>query len=139
MKPFVMLKNVGQNVILLTINHNRPNISLITKNTPFWGDSASKDRRTSKNLEAFFIAKLKPPFIIHDNSNMLTLLRNGVTELSLLVCWTETYSKLTIKILGECLLVFLFSNFLLVSFFTNFELEFVDRDSILLLTLTFWF
>ena len=35
MKPFVMLKNVGQNIILLAINQNQPNILLITKNTLF--------------------------------------------------------------------------------------------------------
>ena len=36
---------------------------------------------------------------------MLTLFRNGVMWLPLLVRWIETYSKLTIKILAECLLV----------------------------------
>ena len=36
-KPFVMLKNVGQNIIRLIINRNQPNILLITKNTPFCG------------------------------------------------------------------------------------------------------
>ena len=36
-KPFVMLKNVGQNIILLAINPNQPNILLITKNTPSCG------------------------------------------------------------------------------------------------------
>ena len=36
-KPFIMLKNVGQNIILLTINQSQPNILLITKNTPFCG------------------------------------------------------------------------------------------------------
>ena len=36
-KPFVMSKNVGQNIILLIINQNQLNILLITKNTPFCG------------------------------------------------------------------------------------------------------
>ena len=36
-KPFVMLKNVGQNIILLTTHLNQPNFLLITKNTPFCG------------------------------------------------------------------------------------------------------
>ena len=36
-KPFVMLKNVGQSIILLIISQNQPNILLITKNTPFCG------------------------------------------------------------------------------------------------------
>ena len=36
-KPFVMLKNVGQNIILLIINQNQLNILLITKNTLFSG------------------------------------------------------------------------------------------------------
>ena len=34
-KPFVMLKNVGQNIILLAINQNQPNILLTTKSTLF--------------------------------------------------------------------------------------------------------
>ena len=36
-KPFLMLKNVGQNIIMLIINQNQPNILLIKKNTPFCG------------------------------------------------------------------------------------------------------
>ena len=71
---------------------------------------APKDGRTRKNLEAFFIAKLKPSLNRQEDSNMLTLFRNGVTQLPLFVCWTETYSKLTIKILRECL-----NDFVLVS------------------------
>ena len=35
--PFVMLKNVGQNIILLIIYQNQLNILLITKNFPFCG------------------------------------------------------------------------------------------------------
>ena len=41
---------------------------------------------------------------------MLTLFRNGVTQLPLLVRWLETYSKLTLKVLRQCL-----NDFLLVS------------------------
>ena len=63
---------------------------------------APKDSRTRKNLEAFFIVKLKPSLNRQEDSNMLTLF-------SMLASWTETYSKL-IKILRECL-----SDFLLVS------------------------
>ena len=40
---------------------------------------APKDGRTRKNLEAFFIAKLKPSHNRQENSNMLTLFRNSVT------------------------------------------------------------
>ena len=36
-KPFVMLKNVGQNTILLRINQNQPNVLLIRNNTSFCG------------------------------------------------------------------------------------------------------
>ena len=35
-----------------------------------------------------------------EDSNLLTLFRNVVKQLPLLVRWTETYSKLTIKILN---------------------------------------
>ena len=41
--------------------------------------AALKDGRTSKNLETFFIAKLKPSLNRQEDSNMLTLFRNGVT------------------------------------------------------------
>ena len=41
--------------------------------------AAPKDGRTRKNLEAFFIAKLKPSLNRQEESNMLTLFRNGVT------------------------------------------------------------
>ena len=41
--------------------------------------AAPKDGRTRKNLEAFFIAKLKPSLNRQEDSNMLTLFRNGVT------------------------------------------------------------
>ena len=41
---------------------------------------------------------------------MLTLFRNGVTYLPFMICWTETRSKLTRKILKEC-----FNDFLLLS------------------------
>ena len=41
--------------------------------------AAPKDGRTHKNLEAFFIAKLKPSLNRQQDSNMLTLFRNGVT------------------------------------------------------------
>ena len=34
-KPFVILKNVDQNIIRLAINQNQPNILLVMKNTPF--------------------------------------------------------------------------------------------------------
>ena len=40
---------------------------------------APKDGRTHKNLELFFIAKLKPSLNRQEDSNMLTLFRNGVT------------------------------------------------------------
>ena len=40
---------------------------------------APKDGRTRKNLEAFFIVKLKPSLNRQEDSNMLTLFRNGVT------------------------------------------------------------
>ena len=59
--------------------------------------AAPKDGRTRKNLEAFFIAKLKPSLKRQEESNMLTLFRNGVTQLPLLVRQIETYSKLTNK------------------------------------------
>ena len=41
--------------------------------------AAPKDGRTHKNLEAFFIAKLKPSLNRQQDSNMLTLFRNSVT------------------------------------------------------------
>ena len=41
--------------------------------------AAPKDGRTRKNLEAFFIAKLKPSLNRQEDSNVLTLFRNGVT------------------------------------------------------------
>ena len=41
--------------------------------------TAPKDGRTRKNLEAFFIAKLKPSLNRKENSNMITVFRNGVT------------------------------------------------------------
>ena len=41
--------------------------------------AAPKDGRICKNLDAFFIAKLKPSLNRKEGSNMLTLLRNGVT------------------------------------------------------------
>ena len=72
--------------------------------------AAPKDGRTRKNLEAFFIAKLKPSLNRQEDSNMLNLFRNGVTQQPLFIRWTETYSKLTIKILRECL-----NDFVLVS------------------------
>ena len=40
--------------------------------------AAPKDDKTRKNLEVFFIAKLKPSLNRHEDSNMLTLFRNGV-------------------------------------------------------------
>ena len=40
---------------------------------------APEDGRTRENLEAFFIAKLKPSLNRQEDSNMLTLFRNGVT------------------------------------------------------------
>ena len=40
---------------------------------------ATKDGRTRQNVEAFFIAKLKPSLNRREDSNMLTLFRNGVT------------------------------------------------------------
>ena len=36
-KPLVMLKNVGQNIILLIMNQNQLNILLVIKNTSFSG------------------------------------------------------------------------------------------------------
>ena len=72
--------------------------------------AAPKDGRTRKNLEVFFIAKFKPSLNRQEDSNMLTLFRNGVTQLPLLVRWLETYSKLTLKVLRQCL-----NDFLLVS------------------------
>ena len=36
-KPFIMLKNVGQNIILLIINQNQLNILLIMNSTLFCG------------------------------------------------------------------------------------------------------
>ena len=41
--------------------------------------AALKDGRTRKNLETFFIAKLKPSLNRQEDSNMLTLFRNGET------------------------------------------------------------
>ena len=41
--------------------------------------AAPKDGRTRKNLEVFFIAKLKPSLNRQEDSNVLTLFRNGVT------------------------------------------------------------
>ena len=41
--------------------------------------AAPKDGRTRKNLEGFFIAKLKPSLNRQKDSDMLTLFRNGVT------------------------------------------------------------
>ena len=73
--------------------------------------AAPNDGMTSKTLEAFFIAKLKPSVNRHEYSNMATLFRNGVT---LFVRWIETYSKLRKKILRECL-----NDFLLVSLLQN--------------------
>ena len=39
---------------------------------------ALKDSRTCKNLEKYFIATLKPSLNRQEDSNMLTLFRNGV-------------------------------------------------------------
>ena len=41
--------------------------------------SSPKDNRRRKKLETFFIAKLKPLLNIQEDSNMLTLFRNGLT------------------------------------------------------------
>ena len=41
--------------------------------------TAPKDGRTRKNFETFFSAKLKPSLNRQEDSNMLTLFRNGVT------------------------------------------------------------
>ena len=41
--------------------------------------AAPKDGRTRKTLDAFFIAKLKPFLNRQEDSNILTLFRNGVT------------------------------------------------------------
>ena len=78
---FVMLKNVGQNIILLILNQNQLNILLITKHTFLCSIllAAPKDGRARKNFEAFFIAKLKPSLNRQEDSNMLNLFRNGVT------------------------------------------------------------
>ena len=72
--------------------------------------AASKDGRTRKKLEAFFTAKIKPSLNRQEDSNMQTLFRNGVIWLPLFDHQIETYSKLTLKILRECL-----NDFLLVS------------------------
>ena len=40
--------------------------------------AAPKDGRTRKNLEVFLIAKLKPSLNRQEDSNMITLFRNGV-------------------------------------------------------------
>ena len=111
-KPFVMLKNVVQNIILLIINQNQPNILLITKNTPFFGVFCLLLQNMVEHVETqkFFIAKLKPSFNRHKDSNLLTIFRNGVSYLPLFFRQTETYSKLTMKILRECL-----NDFLLLS------------------------
>ena len=47
--------------------------------------AAPKDAITHKNLEAFFMSKLKPSLNRQKDSNMLTLFRNGVTQLPLLI------------------------------------------------------
>ena len=59
--------------------------------------AAPKDGRTCKNLEALFITKLNPFPNKQEDTNMLTLFRNGVTELALPICQTETCYKLTLK------------------------------------------
>ena len=41
--------------------------------------AAPKDGRTRKSLEAFFIAKLKPSLNRQEDSNILTVFKNGVT------------------------------------------------------------
>ena len=85
-------------------NKSGPAKQLVDNEEPsfLWSNllAAPKHVRTSKNLEVFFIAKLKPFLNRQEDSNVLTLLRNGMT---LLACSTETYSKLTIKILRQCL------------------------------------
>ena len=69
-KPFVMLKNVGQNIILL-IESEPPKhlVDFILLATP-------KDGRTRKKTKVFFIAKLKPSLNRQVEFNMPTLLRN---------------------------------------------------------------
>ena len=79
-KPFVMLKNVGHNS---ADNKSEPAKHLADnkEHSFLWSIllAAPKDGRTRKNLEAFFIAKLKPSLNRQEDSNMLTLFRNGVT------------------------------------------------------------
>ena len=78
------IRNVEErcrNIILLIINQNQLNILLININMFLRSIlfTAPKDRRTRKNFKTFFIAKLKPSLNRQDDSNMLTLFRNGVT------------------------------------------------------------
>ena len=108
-----MLKNVGQNI------YSADNKSESAKHL---GDNEEhsffqsillavpKDGRTRKKLEALFNAKLKPSINRQEDSAMITVFRNSVTQLSLPVSWTETYPNLTVKLLRECL-----NDFVLVS------------------------
>ena len=79
-KPFAMSKNVGHNS---ADNKSEPAKHLADnkEHSFLWSIllAAPKDGRTRKNLEAFFIAKLKPSLNRQEDSNMLTLFRNDVT------------------------------------------------------------
>ena len=84
-----------------------------------WSEHNSADNKSepakhlADNKEHSFLRSIllaAPKDNRQEDSNMLTLFRNGVTQLPLFVRWTETYSKLTRKILRECL-----NDFVLVS------------------------
>ena len=86
------------------------NTLLTRKNSPFCGVFYLLLQKMVEHVKTFFIAQLKPSLSRQEDSDMLTPLRNCVTQLPLLVRWTESYSKLTMKILRERL-----HDFLLVS------------------------
>ena len=67
--------------------------------------AALKDGRTRKNLEAFFIAKLKPSLNRQEDSNILILFRISVTAAVTCPLY-RNYSKLTIKIQNVVMIFF---------------------------------
>ena len=53
--------------------------------------SAPKSDRTRKNLEAFYIALMRPNLNEHCDSSALTLFRNGITQFNFLIIITNWF------------------------------------------------
>ena len=70
-----MSKNVGVNITTQQRKMNQQDTCLITLVTCLRG----KDKRTSKNLEVFFIPVQKPSVNEQVKLNVLHLFRNGIT------------------------------------------------------------